>query len=102
MILLTDEEIQEATDKHAPVWEVDGGQLSKVEILQRQHARLRAPAKAQLKKGLLSIESKFRREVIPSGSQAYTQEEIELLGRLNSAYYMISKEDWRALLEEIK
>ncbi len=50
MILLTDEEIQEATDKHPPVWEINGEQLPKVEILQRQHARLREIAKAQLKK----------------------------------------------------
>jgi len=47
MRILNDEEIQEAHDKYAPVWEIDGRQLSKVEILQRQHARLRAPAEAQ-------------------------------------------------------
>ena len=45
---LTDEEIQEAVNKYPPVWELNGKQLSKVEILQRQHARLRAPAQAQL------------------------------------------------------
>ncbi len=49
MILLLDEKIQEAADKYAPVFEIDGNLLSKVEILQRQHARLRAVAKAQLR-----------------------------------------------------
>ncbi len=46
--LLSDEKIQEAADKYAPVWEIDGKQLSKVEILQRQHARLRSIAMAQV------------------------------------------------------
>ncbi len=50
MIGLIDEEIQEAADKYKAVWEIDGRQLSKVEILQRQHARLRAPVQAQLKR----------------------------------------------------
>ena len=46
--LLSDEKIQEAADKYAPVFEIDGKQLSKVEILQRQHARLRSIAMAQV------------------------------------------------------
>ena len=46
--VMSDEKIQEAADKYAPVWEVDGRQLSKVEILQRQHARLRSIAMAQV------------------------------------------------------
>ncbi len=46
--LLSDEKIQEAADEYAPVWQIDGKQLSKVEILQRQHARLRSIAMAQV------------------------------------------------------
>ncbi len=48
LTVIGDEGIQKASDKYVPVWEVGGKQLSKVEILQRQHARLRAIAKAQL------------------------------------------------------
>ena len=50
MIGLTDEEIQEVTNKYKAVWEIDGKKLSKVEILQRQHARLRAPVQEQLRR----------------------------------------------------
>ena len=50
MIGLTDEQIWEEIDKHPPLWEIDGKKLSKVEILQRQHARLRAPVQEQLKR----------------------------------------------------
>ena len=56
---LTDEEIQEAADKYPPVFEIDGKQLSKVEILQRQHARLRAPVRDQLKRVVEYITDKM-------------------------------------------
>ncbi len=102
MIRLTDEEIQAAAAKYASVFEINGKILSKVEILQRQHARLRAPVETQLKRVVEWLPSKFRREVIPSGSKVYSQDVVELLQRLNSTYYMLPKADWQSLIDEIK
>ena len=99
-LLLTDEEIQEAIKEYEPVWEIDGRQLSKVEILQRQHARLRAIAKAQLQKVMGVTQSKFKREVIPSGSTRYSDDVVEFLNSMNSAYLMITNKDWQALKKE--
>ena len=45
--VLPKDKIQEAANKYKPVWEINGKQLSKVEILQRQHRRLYEVAKAQ-------------------------------------------------------
>ncbi len=59
-------------------------------------------AKAQLKKVVEEIPTKFRREVIPSGSKVYSDEVVELLQRLNVSYFMIPKEDWQSLIDEVK
>ncbi len=45
--VLPKDKTQEAANKYKPVWEINGKQLSKVEILQRQHGRLYEVAKAQ-------------------------------------------------------
>ncbi len=83
-ILLTDEEMRE------------------LHKLPDEYGKVYATAKAQSRRATEQVESRFKREVIPSGSQAYTQEEMGLLQRLNSAYYMITKEDWEALLKDVE
>lgn len=56
LTVISDEEIQVAADEFPPHWEIDGRQLTKVEILQMQHARTRAIAQAQLAHTLKQLE----------------------------------------------
>ena len=81
MILLSEEEIREIT---SPMLMVSPATI----------------AKAQLKKAMEVMQSKFRREVIPSGSTRYSADVVEFLNSMNSTYLMITNEDWQALKKE--
>lgn len=50
---------------------------------------------------ILDGNRKQRREVIPSGSRRYSNDVVEFLHSLNSAYLMIPREDWQVFTEEV-